>query len=102
MAFTRLFDGLQAAERTGMNNIEWFEKPIIKKASEMVFGDIIRCEFGDFDDIVRVVFEKCEIGGCLGTSAKITVRSLCEDSSNYIYELDPIDKVTFEVVGRVL
>lgn len=82
-----------------MSNIEWFEKPIEKKASEMNAGDIYRCEFGDFGNIVKVIFEKCEADrGC----TKITYRGIGRAESQTMYDLDPIDKATFEVVGKVL
>lgn len=80
------------------NNAEWFEKPIIKKASEMNAGDVYQCVFGDFDNVVRVVFESCEADG---RHTKINFRSIGREESRVMYDLDPIDKVTFEVVGRV-
>lgn len=85
-----------------MSNIEWFEKPIEKKASEMNAGDIYQCEFGDVGNIVRVVFESCESGGVRGASTKINYHCIGRAESRVMYDLDPIDKATFEVVGRVL
>ena len=78
-----------------------YEKPVIKKAAEMEAGDIFRCSYGDYNNIVEVVFEKCEADGVNGTSTKITVHYIGRDQSFDMYTLDPIDKATFDVVGKV-
>ena len=81
-----------------MSNIEWFDEPIEKNASEMNAGDIYRCVYGDFDNVVKVVFESCEADG---THTKIKFHDIGRMESRVMYDLDPIDKATFEVVGRV-
>lgn len=82
-----------------MNNVEWFEKPIVKKAAEMQAGDIYECEFGDYDNWVRVVFEKCEPDG---RNTKIFFHTLSRSDSRVMYDLDPIEKVCFSVVGKIV
>ena len=79
--------------------IERFDDPIIKKAAEMKAGDIFRCSFGHPDNVGDFVFEKCE---AKGISTRITAREIGGERSYEMYDLDPIDKVTFKVVGKVL
>lgn len=83
-----------------MSNIEWFEKPIIKKASEMNAGDIYHCSFGHPDNVGKFVFEKCEPSEYKGT--KIFAHNIGGERHFEMFDLDPIEKATFEVVGKVL
>lgn len=78
---------------------EWFEKPVIKNASDIRAGDIIQCEFGDFDNIVKVVFDSCEADG---KHTKVTCHDIRTGRQFDMYDFSPIDKVTFEVVGKVV
>lgn len=34
-----------------------FDEPIIKKVSDLQKGDVFRCEFGDFDNLITAVCE---------------------------------------------
>lgn len=43
------------------NSIKYFETPIKKHWSDVEKGDVIRMEFGDYDNFVTVIFEELEI-----------------------------------------
>lgn len=75
-----------------------YEKPIIKKVSEMKFGDVFITEYGIEGNQRMFVFERCESGGkgmtvtffhCLGVK-----------NTEKCYEYRDIADTTFTVVGR--
>lgn len=71
---------------------------MIKTAKEMVKGDVYECEFGDFGNFVKVVFESCEPDGDRWT--KIHFHHIGMTDSDVMYDMNSIDRVTFNVVGR--
>lgn len=76
-----------------------FEKPIIKKASEMERGDIIRVEYGIAGNYCTFVFEICNdynSGRCTETH----FHRINDNKSDTMYEFENISKVTYEVIGK--
>jgi hypothetical protein len=72
---------------------------IIKKSAQTIKpGDIIRCVYGDDDNYCNFVFVACE--KFPENCTQITVRYVGSDYVFNIYDLSPIDKVTFDVIGR--
>lgn len=71
---------------------------ITKTAKEIQPGDIFRSEYGDFDNWCNFVFVSCEPDGKNWT--KINVRNINNNTIFSIYDLEPIDKVKFDVIGR--
>lgn len=84
-----------------LNGVIKHNKPVIKKASEMKYGDVFRTEYGEYGNWVEVVFEKCEAGGVTGTSTKVTVHYVGGESFD-MFDLDPIEKAEFAVVGEII
>jgi len=76
-----------------------FEKPIIKKASDMEFGDIIRVEYGIDGNFCNFVFESCNdynSGRCTETH----FHKIGDNKSDTMYEFNNISKVTYDVIGK--
>ena len=71
-----------------------------KTAQTIQPGDIFRCEYGDEGNICDFVFLSCRESS--HRSTEITVRSIHNNNVFNIYDLDPIDKVTFDVIGKVV
>jgi hypothetical protein len=69
----------------------------IKTAKTIQPGDIFRSEYGDYGNYCNFVFVSCQEYGRGIT--EITVRNPHNNVIN-IYDLRPIDKVTFDVIGR--
>lgn len=75
-------------------------KPQITKKTilDIQPGDIIRVEYGDFNNYCNFVFVECNpyINNC----SRITVRSVGSVDKFDIFDLSPIDKITFDVIGK--
>jgi hypothetical protein len=70
---------------------------MIKTAQTIKPGDIFRCEYGDFNNYCNFVFVCCtphSMGTC------ITVRYVNDLKTFDVYDLKPIDKITFNVIGK--
>ena len=70
---------------------------VIKTAETIKPGDIFLTEYGDFDNWCKFVFISCEPEGKF---TKINVRCVNYGNTFDIYDLNPIDKVRFEVIGN--
>ena len=71
----------------------------IKKTAKTIQpGDIFRSEYGDYGNFCNFVFVSCQDYGRGIT--EITVRNPVTNCEANIYEINPIDKVTFDVIGR--
>lgn len=77
--------------------IKKFEKAITKTAKEMKAGDVFRTEYGDHGNWCNFVFESCKAHS--KTTTEITFHRIGRKESDRCYEITPIDKVTFEVIG---
>lgn len=69
----------------------------VKTAETIQPGDIFRCEYGDFNNYCNFVFVCCtphNKGTC------ITVRYVNDLKAFDIYDLKPMDKITFNVIGK--
>lgn len=75
-----------------------YEKPIIKKVSEMKFGDVFITEYGIEGNQRMLVFERCESGG-KGMTVTFFHR-LGVKNTEKCYEYRDIADTTFTVVGR--
>lgn len=75
-----------------------YEKPIIKKVSEMKFGDVFITEYGIEGNQRMFVFERCESGG-KGMTVTFFHR-LGVKNTEKCYEYRDIVETTFTVVGR--
>ena len=76
--------------------IHSFQKPVLKKVTEMQPGDYFRCEFENFGHYASFVFESCEP---LHQNTKITCHRVgC--ASQVIVNFDSIENCTFEVIGK--
>ena len=72
---------------------------ITKKTAKTIQpGEIFRCEYGDYNNWCEFVFVSCEPKGKKWT--KIKVRKVGKDDVFSIYDSTPIDKVTFDVIGK--
>lgn len=80
-----------------MNNVVWFETPILKTAAEMEAGDIYRCEYGDYDHWVNAVFESC-VGNRNWTDTRF--HYVGDSTSRTMCCLCTIDKATYRVIGK--
>lgn len=82
-----------------MENVTWYEKPIIKTAAEMQAGDVFRCEYGDYGHFVNAVFE-----GCVGRGKWTETRAhyVGDTTSRTMCSMCSIDKETYRVVGKVV
>lgn len=69
----------------------------IKTAQTIQPGDIIRCEYGDYNNYCNFVFVDCKPDG---RNTCITVHYIGSDYVFNIYDLNPIDKVKFDVIGK--
>ena len=72
----------------------------IKTATTIQPGDIFRSEYGDFDNWCEFVFVSCEPDKDFKNCTKINVRNVSNNTIFSIYELNPIDKVKFDVIGH--
>jgi hypothetical protein len=70
---------------------------VIKTAETIKPGDIFLTEYGDFDNWCKFEFISCEPHD---NFTKINVRSVNYGNTFDIYDLNPIDKVRFEVIGN--
>lgn len=71
---------------------------MVKKTAQTIQpGDIFRCEYGDYNNYCNFVFVSCEPDG---KSTCITVRYIGSADTFNIYDLSPIDKITFDVIGK--
>ena len=71
---------------------------ITKKTAQTIQpGDIFRCEYGDYGNYCNFVFVSCE---SKGRNTCITVHYINNNNTFNIYDLSPIDKVTFDVIGK--
>ena len=75
-----------------------YEKPIIKTAAEMKFGDVFVTEYGIEGNRRKLVFERCESGG-KGMTVTFFHR-LGVKNTEKCYEYRDIADTTFTVVGR--
>lgn len=75
-----------------------YEKPIIKKVSEMKIGDVFVTEYGIEGNRCDFVFERCESGG-KGMTVTFFHR-LGVKNTEKCYEYRDIADTTFTVVGR--
>ena len=75
-------------------------KPQITKKTilDIQPGDIFRCEYGDYDNYCNFVFVACT--PFPQNSTQITVHYVNNNSIFNIYDLSPIDKITFDVIGK--
>ena len=73
---------------------------ITKTAETIQKGDIFCSEYGDYDNWCNFVFVSCEPDGENWT--KINVHNVGDDKVYSIYDGRNINKVTFEVVGKIL
>ncbi len=71
-----------------------------KTAKEIQPGDIFRSEYGDFDNWCEFVFISCEPDENFKNCTKINVRNINNNTIFSIYDLEPIDKVKFDVIGK--
>ena len=73
---------------------------ITKTAATIQPGDIFRSEYGDFDNWCEFVFVSCEPDKDFKNCTKIDVRYVSNNTIFSIYDLHPIDKVKFDVIGH--
>ena len=72
---------------------------ITKKTAQTIQpGDIFRCEYGDYDNYCNFVFVACT--PFPQNCTQITVRKTNSTEIFNIYDLLPIEKVTFDVIGK--
>jgi hypothetical protein len=72
---------------------------ITKKTAQTIQpGDIVRVEYGDYENYCNFVFVECNpyVKNC----TRITVRYVGSTEIFDIFDLSPIDKITFDVIGR--
>lgn len=82
-----------------MVDLVMYDKPIYKTAAQIKSGDVYRTAFGAEDNFGMFVFEACR--PAYGSrSTEIDYHKPLSSAGGQMYELEPIDKVTFEVVGR--
>ncbi len=75
-------------------------KPQITKKTilDIQPGDIIRVEYGAYDNYCNFVFIECN--PYPKNCTRITVRYVGSTEPFDIYDLSPIDKITFDVIGK--
>lgn len=61
-------------------------------------GDIIRVEYGAYENYCNFVFVECN--PYPKNCTRITVHSIGSTENFDIYDLSPIDKITFDVIGK--
>lgn len=72
---------------------------ITKKTAQTIQqGDIIRVEYGDYENYCNFVFVECN--PYVKNTTRITVHHIGSADNFDIYDLYPIDKITFDVIGR--
>lgn len=79
-----------------------FDKPIVKPASEMKAGDVIRVEYGEYGNFCNLVFESCRSYGEHNNRTETTYHGIYNETSDKFYEFKPIDEVMYEVIGKEL
>ena len=75
-----------------------FEKSIFKKASEMKKGDVIRFEYGAYDNWCKAVFESCN-SFQNSEMTEIHFHWIGSNKSEKMYDTNNIDTLKFEVIG---
>ena len=75
-------------------------KPQITKKTiaDIQPGDIIRVEYGTYENYCNFVFVECN--PYPKNCTRITVHSIGSAENFDIYDLSPIDKITFDVIGK--
>lgn len=73
---------------------------ITKTAKEIQPGDIFRSEYGDYGNWCDFIFVSCEPDNDFKNCTKVNVFNPTNRTIYSIYELNPIDKVIFDVVGK--
>ncbi len=71
-----------------------------KNAETIQPGDIFIAEYGDYGNFCKFVFFSCEPCKDVKNCTKINVRSINYNNTFSIYDLNPIDKVKFDVIGH--
>ena len=71
---------------------------VTKTANTIQPGDIFFTEYVDYENFCKFVFISCEPYGKSHT--KINVRNITNNAIFSIYDLSPIDKVKFDVIGH--
>lgn len=72
---------------------------VIRKSAKTIQpGDIFRVEYGDYGNYCNFVFVSCQTSKVYGT--EITVHYVNSNDTFNIYDLDPVDKITFDVIGK--
>jgi hypothetical protein len=71
---------------------------VIKTAETIKPGDIFVSEYGDYGNTCKFVFVACRPYS--KKSTEIDVHNINNNTIYSIYELNPIDKVRFEVIGN--
>lgn len=61
-------------------------------------GDIIRVEYGDYENYCNFVFVECN--PYVKNTTRITVHHIGSADNFDIFDLSPIDKIKFDVIGR--
>lgn len=75
-------------------------KPQITKKTilDIQPGDIIRVEYGAYENYCNLVYIACQ--PYVKNTTQITVRYINSTETFNIYDLSPIDKITFDVIGK--
>lgn len=71
-----------------------------KNAKEIQPGDVFLTEYGDYDNWCKFVFISCEPDENFKNCTKISVRNINNNTIFSIYDLETIDKVKFDVIGK--
>lgn len=82
-----------------MVDLVMHDAPIFKTAAQMKSGDVYKTAFGDEYNVGLFVFEACR-PAYNGRTTEIDYHKPLSSAGGQMYELEPIDKVTFEVVGK--
>lgn len=72
---------------------------ITKKTAQTIQpGDIIRVEYGTYDNYCNFVFVECN--PYVKNTTRITVRHIGSAAEFDIFDLSPVYKITFDVIGK--
>ena len=69
-----------------------------KNITDIQPGDIIRVEYGDYENYCNFVFVECN--PYVKNTTRITVHYIGSADNFDIFDLSPIDKIKFDVIGR--
>ena len=69
-----------------------------KTAQTIQPGDIFRCEYGAYGNYCNFVFVECN--PYVKNTTRITVHSIGSAENFDVFDLSPIDKITFDVIGK--